>query len=117
MSLKKAIDLGHPDPLVKINLAKAYFGKKEFPKALAVLLLVKPTVEKDSDAWLLLCRTYWEMNDANKTLVAIDRGKALFPTLIDFPRLEMHVLIKLGLFREIADKRNAFLKHLSLIHI
>ena len=111
VSLKKAIDLGHPDPLVKINLAKAYFGKKEFPKALAVLLLVKPTVEKDSDAWLLLCRTYWEMNDANKTLVAIDRGKALFPTLIDFPRLEMHVLIKLGLFREIADKRNAFLKH------
>ena len=111
VSLKQAIDLGHPDPLVKINLARAYFGKKDYPKALAVLLIVKPTVEKDSDAMLLLCRTYWELNDANKALVTIDKGKALFPKQIDFPRLEMHYLIKLGLFREIADKRKAFLSH------
>lgn len=63
------------DSVVAFELARAYFYKKEFHKALEILSLYKDKYSNDEDFILLLGKTYFALNQKDKCFDLVDKIK------------------------------------------
>jgi tetratricopeptide (TPR) repeat protein len=108
-SFEAAIAAGNTDPLVFVNLGRARFGSKDYGAAIKALERAGKAGEAQPNAALLKSRAYWEVGKPGQALEVLGRGNRRFPANVEFARLEVLYLIKLGLFQELARRRATFL--------
>lgn len=113
-SFERAIRAGATDPAVWLSLGQARYGMKDFRGAVDALKKAGPAAAADHRAELLRSRAHWELGEPGAALDVLARAGKRFPDLIDFPRLEMHYLIELGLYRELDRRSPTFLARRDL---
>lgn len=112
-----AIDNGQTDPLIRLYLAQAHFGNKNYAATVQALKQAgNKVVQKESTALLMKAESHWHLGQKapsgehyTEALATLAAGARLFPQVADFDRLRIFYLIELGLYVEATAHSESYL--------
>jgi tetratricopeptide (TPR) repeat protein len=104
-----AIGAGQSEPIVKLYLARAYFGLKDYEKCLAAVSRAGASTPLGQELHLMIAHSHWELQRPRASIQAIQLGLTSFPGSVELQRMKLFFLVDLGLYQEVVQLGAAYL--------
>ncbi len=101
--LQQAVSLGQDKPIVHVYLAQAWYGVKDYQKALDEIMAAGDAGQAMPGVVLLQAELQWRLDQKDTAWQTLAAGAKRFADNPAFPRQQVFHLIQLGLFQKAAQ--------------
>lgn len=109
-SLQLAITNGQQDRSIFIYLAQAYFGLKDYRNTVNAISKAGDLVNKDAMLISLKAESYWQLQQPEAAINALNDGQRAFPSDFRFLKRKVFYLVELELYQEAVRLGREFLQ-------
>ncbi len=99
-NLQLALKNGQQDKVIFVYLAQIYYSLKEYQNTIQAISKSGDHLHKNPTLIILKAQAYWQLENTDAAINALNVGKNIFPNDFRFLRRKVFYFVQLGLYQE-----------------